>query len=63
MRISEFIFDLILLDYMEAADPKRVNPIILNIIGVNSPRLGGLQMYKNEKYPLTVIYFSRISFD
>ena len=28
---------------MEASEPKRVNPL-LNIIGVNSLRLGGLQM-------------------
>ena len=30
--------------YMESSEPKYVNPV-LNIIGVNSLRLGGLHIY------------------
>ena len=39
----------IILSQMEASEPKWVNPV-LNIVGVNSFRLGGLQMFSRFLY-------------
>ena len=50
---GNFIKQIKLHDYMEASEPKLVNPV-LNIIGVNSLRLGGLHMLLDYK----VSYFN-----
>ena len=41
--------------YLEAFEPKSVNSL-LNIIGVNSLRLGGLHLQDNEKNNISRIY-------